>query len=132
MPTTKHDVVTGHVVGSTDAPSGAPYIPSAGASAAHGLPPYVARTSAQTPPVLVPQRSVLLAGVLAFVFGPLGMLYSTIFGAFVTGFFALVGLIAGAGLGAVAAWPLCAIWAMWAAHRKNERAKALAAIFGRW
>lgn len=77
-------------------------------------------------PVHLPRTSLLLAVVLAGLLGPLGMLYSTIFGAFVmTAVFFWTLFLAGHLLPIVWIWGL--VWALWAAHRKNERRRMMEA-----
>lgn len=71
-------------------------------------------------PLILPRKSLLLASVLAALLGPLGMLYSTFLGAFVmmgVWFWTLL-LFGGA---FPFAWVWGILWALWAAHRKNER-----------
>ncbi len=77
-------------------------------------------------PVHLPRKSLLLAVVLAGLLGPLGMLYSTLFGAFVmTGVYFWTFFLAGHLLPFVWIWGL--VWALWAAHRKNERRRMMEA-----
>lgn len=55
-------------------------------------------------------KSILLAFVLTFFFGPFGMLYSTVVGGIIM---LVVCLIFGAmtlGFGLVVLWPICIIW----------------------
>jgi hypothetical protein len=66
-------------------------------------------------------KSAGLAAVLGFLFGPLGMLYSTILGAIVMFFVAVVVGIATFGLGLFVVWPVCAVWAALAASSKNAK-----------
>jgi len=71
----------------------------------------------------VETKSVALAAVLGFFFGPLGMLYSTVVGAavmFVVCTF--VGFIT-FGFGLVLMWPICAIWAAVSASATNDRSR---------
>jgi hypothetical protein len=71
-------------------------------------PPYGSTTVV----VLPPQKSVGLAFILTFFFGPLGMLYSTVSGAMIMMGVAIIGgffvAIATLGLGLVLYWPL--VW----------------------
>lgn len=82
----------------------------------------VAATRPLTPVVLVNrQKSVGTAALLAFLFGPLGMIYSTPGGA---GIMFLVSLFAMAltfGLGLFVTWPICVVWAAHAATEHNRR-----------
>jgi len=73
--------------------------------------------------VVLTPKSVGLAAVLAFFFGPLGMLYSTVLGAVVMFAVELVVGVATLGLGLFFTWPLCMIWAVVAAN--PERVKGL-------
>lgn len=108
----------GVVVGGPGRPSGTP-----------GLGPgFGSRLGADPRPRFVRQKSLLLAALLAFVFPPIGMLYSTVFGTFVMILVGLVVAIVTAGQGLAALWPVCVVWAVWAAHRKNQRRLAWAAM----
>ena len=71
--------------------------------------------------VVLPTKSVGVAIILTVLLGPLGMLYSTIWGGimmFVIS--ALVGLVT-FGLGLMITWPICIIWAALAAGSHNRR-----------
>lgn len=80
----------------------------------------------QAAPPLRPRvetKSVALAAVLGFFFGPLGMLYSTVVGAavmFVVCTF--VGFVT-FGFGLILMWPICAIWAAVSASATNDRSR---------
>ncbi|OYO24535.1 hypothetical protein CGZ93_03710 [Enemella dayhoffiae] len=67
------------------------------------------------------QKSVPVAGVLAFFFGPLGMLYSTILGAVVMFFVNLVLIFITGGLGLFLSIPAGVVWAIVAAQQTNAR-----------
>ena len=71
--------------------------------------------------VAVQTKSVGIALILSILFGPLGMLYSTIPGAVVMFIINVIALIATAGLGLFVTWPICAIWAAVAANNKNKQ-----------
>lgn len=77
---------------------------------------------------VVKQKSLLLAGLLAAIFPPIGMLYATFFGTIVMTFISVPVLLVTAGQGGAGLWPLCVVWAVWAAHRKNQRRLAWAAM----
>lgn len=80
-------------------------------------------------PLVLPRKSLLLAVALAAFLGPLGMLYSTFLGAFVmmgVWFWTLL-LFSGA-FPFVWAWGV--VWALWAAHRKNDRRRKMEAYIG--
>lgn len=71
--------------------------------------------------VVGPQKSVGAAVLLAFLLGPLGMLYSTVGGAIVMFFVMLaVGLVT-MGFGLPIAWFACMFWAGYAANERNRR-----------
>lgn len=62
------------------------------------------------------RKSVFLAIALAFFFGPLGMLYSTVKGAVVC----FLIIVCTLGYGTIIAWPLGLFWAARAASAHNE------------
>lgn len=114
------DVIRGTVTdSSTHGPNGTYRAP---------IPPVTERAApaaASIPTVRLPRKSLLLAGLLGLTLGPIGMVYSTLFGAFVmmgvvfwgallTGFNAMPALLL---------W--CALWSVWGAHRTNERRRAM-------
>jgi hypothetical protein len=67
------------------------------------------------------QKSVVGAVLLAFFFGPLGMLYATVPGALIMFVISFVVVIATLGLGLLITLPICAIWAGIAASSHNNR-----------
>lgn len=71
--------------------------------------------------VLGPQKSVGVALLLTFFFGPLGMLYSTILGGVVMFFVTLLAIPLTTGLGLLLTWPICMVWAATAASSTNGR-----------
>ncbi|WP_446745176.1 hypothetical protein [Silvibacterium acidisoli] len=76
----------------------------------------------QPPTIIVaPTKSILLSLVLTFFFGPLGMLYSTIWGAIVMAVLSIPAFIITLGHAAFLIWPVSMVWGAWAAHRYNER-----------
>lgn len=79
-------------------------------------------------PRFVRQKSLLVAGLLAFLFPPIGMLYGTIFGALVMLLLSIPVALLTAGHGLAALWPLCVVWAVWGAHRTNQRRLAWASL----
>ena len=69
----------------------------------------------------MPQRkSTILALVLCFFFGPLGMFYSTVPGAIIMCILYVVIGILTLGWGLIALHPIAIIWGVWAAHRANQ------------
>lgn len=71
--------------------------------------------------VTLPTKSVAVALVLAGLFGPLGMLYSTILGGIVMGLISIVVGIITVGFGLVVVWPICVLWAVIAANSHNKK-----------
>ncbi len=65
-------------------------------------------------------KSVGLAVVLALVFGPLGMFYSTVLGAVVMFFVNLIVAFVTLGIGLLITIPIGAIWAGFAASNQNQ------------
>ena len=78
----------------------------------------------------VPQKSLLLAALLAALLPPIGMLYSTIFGTLVMLVFGMPLMLLTGGGAASVLWPLCVLWAVWGAHRTNQRRLAWAHLMG--
>lgn len=74
-------------------------------------------------PVIVVRetRSVGLAILLTFFFGPLGMLYSTISGALVMIVASVVLAFFTLGFSLFLTWPICMIWGAMAASSHNQR-----------
>jgi hypothetical protein len=73
-------------------------------------------------PVIVARtKSVALSLVLTFFLGPLGMLYSTIFGALVMIALSIPAFIITLGHAGFIIWPVSMIWGAWATHRYNQR-----------
>lgn len=73
-------------------------------------------------------KSVIVAFILAFIFGPLGMLYVTTSGAIIMMVVSLAVGVITFGFGLVVTWPICVIWACIAASNQNK--KAMAAFAG--
>ncbi|MBL8963788.1 MAG: hypothetical protein KF787_10490 [Phycisphaeraceae bacterium] len=71
--------------------------------------------------IVIERKSVGLAFLLAVVFGPLGMLYTTVAGAIVMLIVtAVVGALT-AGVGLLVTWPACVLWACVSAARSQRR-----------
>ncbi|WP_219108404.1 hypothetical protein [Austwickia sp. TVS 96-490-7B] len=75
------------------------------------------------PPVVIvnDRKSVTVALLLAFFFGPLGMFYSTVVGALVMMLVNLVVGILTLGLGLFLTWPAGLVWAAIAVSEYNDR-----------
>lgn len=77
-------------------------------------------TQHATPMLVVREKSMLVALLLTFFFGPLGMLYSTIPGAIVTFILNLVIGIPTAGLALFLLWPIQMVWTYMAVKNHNS------------
>ena len=73
---------------------------------------------------VLPTKSVGLAVLLAFLFGPLGMLYATVAGALVMFLVNLVVFFLTFGLGLMLTWPVCMVWAGFAVTNHNQQLSA--------
>jgi hypothetical protein len=71
--------------------------------------------------VRAPAKSVGAAIILTFFFGPLGMLYSTVLGAFIMFLLYVVVGIGTFGVGLVVLHPIAIVWAAIAASGYNQR-----------
>lgn len=72
------------------------------------------------PAIILKQKSVGIALLLTFLFGPLGMFYSTISGAVIM---LIVSVVLGAftlGISVLITWPICMIWGAIAANSYNN------------
>jgi len=77
--------------------------------------------SAAQPVLVETPKSMGVAILLAFLFGPLGLLYATVKGGLIMmGISVLVGIVT-FGLGLVVIWPVCMVWAAVASKNHNER-----------
>lgn len=84
------------------------------------MPEPVSQQASPQAVIVRPLKSVGISVLLALVFGPLGMLYSTVLGAIVMFIVNLVALVLTAGLGLVIAWPAGVVWAAMAASNHNK------------
>ena len=71
--------------------------------------------------VVVPTKSVGLAILLAVIFGPLGLLYSTVMGAIVMFIVNIVVALVTVGFGLILTWPICGVWAAVAVKSYNKK-----------
>lgn len=67
-------------------------------------------------------KSMLVAILLAFFFGPLGLLYATIAGGLIMIVISIIIGILTLGFGFAATWPICVIWAAIAVSAGNQKA----------
>lgn len=83
---------------------------------------YVPAPAAPVPVVVMNERkSVGLAIVLAFLFGPLGIAYVSVGAALAACFITLFVAVVTMGLGLFLAWPASMLWAAYAATEHNRR-----------
>jgi hypothetical protein len=70
--------------------------------------------------IIIKNKSVGVALLLTFLFGPLGMFYSTVTGAIVMLIVTVIAVIFTLGIGCIITWPICMIWAAIAASNHNK------------
>ncbi|MEO8842030.1 MAG: hypothetical protein ABI591_08350 [Kofleriaceae bacterium] len=78
------------------------------------------------------EKSVGTAVLLALLFGPLGMIYSTGVGALVMFLANILVIVGTAGVGLIITVPVCAIWAANAVNTHNARIRQQAAMMIRY
>lgn len=66
------------------------------------------------------KKNVGTALILTFLFGPLGMLYSTIKGGVIMFIISLIVAVFTAGLGIFITWPICMVWTYMAVKKYND------------
>ena len=69
---------------------------------------------------VTPTKSVGVALLLTFFFGPIGMLYSTVAGALVMFAAHFLAIVLTAGVGLLVTWPISLVWAAVAANRSSS------------
>jgi hypothetical protein len=69
----------------------------------------------------VPAKSMGIAILLTVLFGPLGMLYSTVPGSIIMMIISICAGVTTAGFGLLVTWPICLIWAALATSSYNNR-----------
>jgi hypothetical protein len=80
------------------------------------------QTAHTTIVVVSKPKSTGVAFLLAFLFGPLGLLYASIAGGIIMFFIALLSFFILPVIGAVLVWIGCIIWAIVAAQNANSKA----------
>ncbi|MGA9117464.1 MAG: hypothetical protein WB626_11865 [Bacteroidota bacterium] len=65
-------------------------------------------------------KSVGVSLLLTFLFGPLGMFYSTVVGGIVMLILCIVVFFFTMGFGLIVLWPICMIWGAVAVGRRNQ------------
>jgi len=71
--------------------------------------------------VAIPVKSVGVSLLLTFFFGPLGMLYSTIWGGVIMLIVSIILGLVTLGLSFFLTWPVCMIWGAVAASSYNKK-----------
>lgn len=71
--------------------------------------------------VVTSTKSMGISILLTFLFGPLGMLYSTIIGAVVMAVISVIAGVVSLGLGLLITWPICVIWGAIATSSYNKK-----------
>ncbi len=74
--------------------------------------------------VVTSTKNMGVSIILTVLFGPLGMLYSTIVGGIVMGILSLIVGIFTAGIGLIITWPICIIWAAISTSNYNKNLMA--------
>ena len=73
-------------------------------------------------------KSVGISVLLTFLFGPLGMFYSTIMGAIIMMVISIIIGFVTFGFGILLTWPICMIWGAIAASSYNKKLLAAAGV----
>lgn len=71
--------------------------------------------------VVTSTKSMGISILLTILFGPLGMLYSTIAGAIVMAIISAIVGFATVGIGLLVTWPICVIWSAIAVSNYNKK-----------
>ena len=71
--------------------------------------------------VVAPRKSILISLILTFLFGPLGMLYSTIIGSIVMIIISIVAALLTAGGSIIVTWVVSMVWGLIAVERYNRK-----------
>jgi len=73
------------------------------------------------PIVVISTKSVGISLILTILFGPLGMLYSTIWGGIIMIIVSVILSLITAGFSLFITWPICVIWGAIAVSSANRR-----------
>jgi len=73
------------------------------------------------PVIVAPIKSVGISLLLTFLFGPLGMFYSTIWGGLIMSVLSLIVGFLTAGFGLIVIWPISIIWGAVATSSYNKK-----------
>jgi len=71
--------------------------------------------------IVTSTKSVAISLILTFLFGALGMLYSTIWGAIIMIVVSIIVAAVTLGMGLFLVWPICMIWGALAAASYNKK-----------
>ena len=71
--------------------------------------------------VVAPRKSILISLILTFLFGPLGMLYSTIIGSIIMIIISIVAAVFTAGGSIIVTWVISMVWGLIAVERYNRK-----------
>ena len=80
-------------------------------------------TTQPTKTLLVQEKSIGISIMLAILFGPVGMFYATVNGAFIMLAITFLGALFTLGLSLFITWPICVIWAGLSAEAYNTALK---------
>ena len=70
--------------------------------------------------VVETKKNMGIAMILTFLFGPLGMLYSTVKGGIIMMVISVVVALLTVGVGLFVTWPVCLVWTYIAVNKYNE------------
>ena len=71
--------------------------------------------------IVAAPKSVGVSIILTVLFGPLGMLYSTVMGGLVMMVVSVIAAFLTFGIGLFVTWPICVIWGAMAASGHNKK-----------
>jgi len=71
--------------------------------------------------IVTSTKSIAISLILTFLFGALGMLYSTIWGALIMIVVSIIVATVTLGMGLFLVWPICMIWGALAAASYNKK-----------
>lgn len=71
--------------------------------------------------VVTSTKSVAISIIFTFLFGPLGLLYSTVSGGIIMIVIGIILFVLTAGLGLISTWPICMIWGVIAVSNSNKK-----------
>lgn len=71
--------------------------------------------------IVTSTKSIAISLILTFLFGALGMLYSTIWGAIIMIVVSIIVATVTLGMGLFLVWPVCMIWGALAAASYNKK-----------